>query len=102
MFRALFGKEVLEALASRRFWVILALCLVLFPLGVEVSLKDYRTRLQNYREAVRLYQGEAQKIKDILYKDGARAFAPPAPLSFLSRGLELVLPNMAETPAQRV
>ncbi|HYA49320.1 MAG TPA: ABC transporter permease subunit [Burkholderiales bacterium] len=101
MMRTLFMKEIREALASRRFWVILALCLVLIPLGVEVSLKDYQTRLQNYREAVRIYQEETKLIQDVLYKGGAKAFAPPSPLGFLSRGLELILPNIAETPARR-
>jgi len=99
--RILFLKEIREALASRRFWVILALCLVLIPLGVEVSLKDYQTRLQNYREAVRLYQDATKKVQDVLYLQGAKAFAPPSPLSFVSLGLELVLPNIAETPAGR-
>lgn len=102
MIRTLFMKELREAFASRRFWVILVLCLVLIPLGVEVSLKDYQTRLQNYREAVRLYQESTKQVQDVLYKEGAKAFAPPAPLSFLALGLELVLPNVAETPAQRV
>jgi ABC-type transport system involved in multi-copper enzyme maturation permease subunit len=101
MMRVLFLKEIREALASRRFWVILALCLVLIPLGVEVSFKDYQTRLQNYREAVRIYQEETKQIQDILYKEGAKAFSPPSPLGFLSRGLELVLPNIAETPSRR-
>lgn len=97
MFRALFAKEILEAVASRRFWAILVLCLVLVPLGVEVSLKDYQTRLQNYREAARIYQEETKTVGDVLYKEGAKAFAPPAPLSFLSLGLELVLPKVAES-----
>jgi ABC-type transport system involved in multi-copper enzyme maturation permease subunit len=101
MMRILFLKEIREALASRRFWVILALCLVLVPLGVEVSLKGYQTRLQNYREAVRIYQEGTKKVQDVLYTTGAKAFAPPSPLSFLSLGLELVLPNIAETPAGR-
>jgi ABC-type transport system involved in multi-copper enzyme maturation permease subunit len=97
MMRVLFLKEIREAFASRRFWVILALCLVLIPLGVEVSLKGYRTRLQNYREAVRIYQEETKTVSDVLYREGAKAFAPPSPLSFLSLGLELVNPNIAET-----
>jgi len=99
MMRILFLKEIREALASRRFWIILALCLVLIPLGVEVSLKGYQTRLQNYREAVRLYQDATKKVQDVLYSQGAKGFAPPSPLSFISLGLELVLPNIAETPA---
>lgn len=99
MFRTLFVKEIREALASRRFWVILALCMVLIPMGVEVSLKDYQTRLHNYQEAVRIYQDQTKTVFDILYK-GGKAFAPPSPLSFLSHGLELVLPNIAETQAK--
>jgi ABC-type transport system involved in multi-copper enzyme maturation permease subunit len=99
MMRVLVLKEIREAFASRRFWVILVLCLVLIPLGVEVSLKGYQTRLQDYREAVRLYQYSTKKVMDILYAGGAKAFAPPSPLSFISLGLELVLPDIAETPA---
>lgn len=102
MLQVLFLKEIREAFASRRFWVIFVLSLVLLPLGVEVSLKDYRTRLQNYRESVRIYQDSTKQVQDVLYKEGAKAFAPPAPLSFLALGLELVLPNVAETPAGRV
>ena len=98
--RVLFFKEIREAFASRRFWVILALCLVLIPLGVEVSLKDYQTRLQNYREAVRIYQEQIKTASDVLFKGGAKAFAPPSPLSFMSLGLDLVLPNVAETQAK--
>ncbi len=77
MFRAIFAKEILEALAGRRFWTILVLCLVLVPLGVEVSLRDYRTRLQNTNEAVRIYREETKTVGDVLYKEGAKAFAPP-------------------------
>jgi ABC-type transport system involved in multi-copper enzyme maturation permease subunit len=102
VFKALFTKELREAFASRRFWAILVLSLILIPLGVEVGLKDYQTRLQNYREAVRIYQESTKQVQDVLYKGGAKAFAPPAPLSFLALGLELVLPNVAETPAGRI
>ena len=97
MLRTLLMKEIRDALASRRFWVILALCLVLIPLGVEVSLKDYQTRLQNYREAVRIYQEQTKTASDLIYQGGAKAFDPPSPLSFLSLGLELINPNIAET-----
>jgi ABC-type transport system involved in multi-copper enzyme maturation permease subunit len=100
MMRVLFLKEIREAFASRRFWVVLILCLILIPLGVEVSLKDYQTRLQNYREAVRIYQEQIKTASDVLYKGGAKAFAPPSPLSFMSLGLGLVLPNVAETQAK--
>ena len=97
MMRVFFMKEIRDAFASRRFWVILALCLILIPLGVEVSLKDYQTRLQNYREAVRIYGEQIKTVSDVMYKGGAKAFAPPSPLGFLSLGLALVNPNVAET-----
>lgn len=95
--RVLFFKEIREALASRRFLVISALCLFLVPLGFHVSQKSYQAKLQNYKEAVRIYEEETKTVSDILYNEGGKAFAPPSPLSFLSLGLELVLPNVAET-----
>lgn len=97
LIKILLLREIQEAFASRRFWAILALCLILIPLGVEVSIRDYQTRLQGYREAVRIYQEETKTISDVLYKEGAKAFFPPSPLSFLSLGLELVIPNVAES-----
>ena len=96
-FKVLLLREIHEAFASRRFWIILSLCLVLIPLGVEVSIRDYQTRLQGYRESVRLYNEEVKTIGDILFKDGAKAYFPPSPMSFLSLGLELDLPNVAES-----
>ena len=97
MMRVLFIKEIRDAFLSWRFWLILAICLIIIPLGVEVSLKGYQTRLQSYREAVRSYQEQTTTPDDILQKGGAKAFAPPSPLSFLSLGLELIKPNVAET-----
>jgi ABC-type transport system involved in multi-copper enzyme maturation permease subunit len=100
MFRTLFAKEILESLASRRSLVVAALCCVMIPLGLYVSTRDYETRLQNYREAVRLYEESAKKVQDVLYGAGGKAFRAPSPLSFMAMGLENVLPNIAETPAK--
>ncbi len=100
MFRTLFAKEILEGLAGRRFLAVTALCVIMIPLGFLVSTRDYETRLQNYREAVRLYEEGATKIQDVLYGPGGKAFRAPSPLSFLASGLENVLPNIAETPAK--
>ena len=76
MTRVLFMKELREAFASRRFWVILVLSLVLIPLGIEISLKDYQARLQDYREAVRIYQEETKTVSDVLYKEGGQGLRP--------------------------
>ena len=96
MFRVLFTKEILENFTSRRFFIILALCLILIPLGVYVSTRDYQSRLHSYQESVRLYEEGHKWVSDVLYK-GAVGFRPPSALSFLSLGLEIVLPNVAET-----
>jgi ABC-type transport system involved in multi-copper enzyme maturation permease subunit len=96
MFRILFTKEILENFTSRRFFIILALCVILIPLGAYVSTRDYQSRLHSYQESVRLYEESHKWVSDVLYK-GAAGFRPPSPLSFLSLGLEIVLPNVAET-----
>jgi ABC-type transport system involved in multi-copper enzyme maturation permease subunit len=96
MFRILFTKEILENFTSRRFFIILALCLILIPLGAYVSTRDYQSRLHSYQESLRLYEESHKWVSDVLFK-GAAGFRPPSPLSFLSLGLEIVLPNVAET-----
>lgn len=100
MLRTLLTKEILDSLTSRRFFVIALLCLIMIPLGVTVSTKDYDTRLHNHQEAVRLYEESTEKVQHILYGGGGKAFRPPSPLSFIAMGLENVLPNIAETPAK--
>ncbi len=100
MFKTLFLREWLEGMASRRFFIVLVLCLVIFPLAGYVSQRNYQARLQNYREAVRLYENSQKKISNILFDGGAKGFRPPSPLSFLATGLEIVLPDSAETMAK--
>lgn len=97
MFKTLFSREILDNIASRRFHIVLVLCLIIIPLGTYVSTKDYEARLHNYQESVRLYEESHKEVQDILFKGGAKGFRSPSPLSFLSLGLEIILPNVAET-----
>ena len=97
IFRTLFLKEILEGLVTRRFFVILLLCLVIFPVGSYISRRDYQARLQNYQEAVRLYESTIKTVADVLYQGGAKGFREPSRVSFLSTGLEVVLPDAAQT-----
>jgi len=96
MFRTLFYKEILENLASNRFLMVFVLCLIVIPLGAYVSTRDYHARQQSYQESVNLYNESHKLPTDLLYR-GAKAYRPPSPLSFLSLGLEIVMPNVAET-----
>jgi ABC-type transport system involved in multi-copper enzyme maturation permease subunit len=97
MFKTLFVKEILENLATRRFIMVCALCLIVIPLGVYVGTRDYQMRLHAYQESVRIYLEDHKVVGDILYKGGAKGFRPASALGFLSEGLDLVLPNVAES-----
>ena len=97
-FRAIFRKELLEGFVTRRFLAVLVLCLIVFPVGSYMSRRDYQSRLQNYQEAQRLYESTKKTVGDVLFKPGgAKALRAPSGLSFLSTGLEIVLPDAAET-----
>ena len=99
MFKAIFAKELLENFASRRILMVLFLCLILVPLGVYVGGRDYQVRLHAYQESLRLYQQDHKTIEDVLYKGGGKGFRPPSPFGFLSQGLDIIVPNIAESPA---
>ena len=100
-FRAIFRKELLEGFVTRRFLAVLVLCLIVFPVGSIMSRRDYQSRLQNYQEAQRLYESTKKTVGDILFQPGgAKALRAPSGLSFLSTGLEIVLPDAAETVAK--
>ncbi len=97
-FRAIFRKELLEGFVTRRFLAVLVLCLIVFPVGSYMSRRDYQSRLQNYQEAQRLYESTKKTVGSILFQTGgAKGFRAPSGLSFLSTGLEIVLPDAAET-----
>ena len=97
MYKTIFYKEILENFTSRRFFAVLVLCLIIIPLGTYVASRDYQSRLHNYLESVRIYDNDHKTIWDIPSKGGAKGLRPPSPFGFLSLGLEIVMPNVAET-----
>ena len=99
LFITLFHKEILENLTGRRFLLVFLLCLIIVPLGVYVSTRDYLSSQQAWQESVHVYEVSHKSPNDILFL-GAKAYRPPSALSFLSLGLEIVMPNVAETPAK--
>jgi len=98
-FRAIFHKEILEGFVTRRFLAVLVLCLIVFPVGSIMARRDYQARLQNYQESVRLYESAHKTISSV-FTDPAKGFRPPSRFSFLSTGLEVVLPDAAQTVAK--
>ena len=58
MFRTLVAKEILETILDLRFTIVTLLCVVLIPLGMYVSRKNYEQRLADYQQAKQIYRGQ--------------------------------------------
>src|SRR4030042_5958348 len=96
MLKTLIRKEIHEALLSFRFLFGTLLCLVLIPLGVFISSREYQQRRIEYQESVRLY---TERTQGQVYSNmEAVGFRPPSLLSVLSLGLEPFLPSKVTTP----
>ena len=96
MFKTIFYKEVLDNLLGRRLYAILILCLLIIPLAVYVGVNDYQVRRRAYQEITNLYSESHKSAQDLLFH-GAKVYRPPSSFSFLSLGLEIIMPNLAET-----
>ncbi|NLH77243.1 MAG: ABC transporter permease subunit [Acidobacteria bacterium] len=101
MFKTLLYKEFHENITSRSFIAVLVLCVIIIPLSVYINIEDYRSRFHSYEGAVRQYEDSRKTIGDI-YSMGAKAFRPPSNLGFLSFGLEILIPNIAETQIEGI
>lgn len=101
MFKTLLYKELHDNLISLRFVAVLILCTIIIPLSVHINTEDYKSRLNSYQGSLRLYEDSRRTIGDI-YNMGAKAFRPPSHLGFLSFGLEIIIPNIAETQTEGV
>jgi ABC-type transport system involved in multi-copper enzyme maturation permease subunit len=87
MLKTLIRKEIIETILDLRFVIAALLCIVLIPLGMYVSLKDYEQRLQEYQTSVQQYE---QRGKETMFSGdfGAEGYRPPSPLSVFSSGLK--------------
>ncbi len=96
MLKVLFKKEILENLTTRRFIIVLGLCFLVIPFSIYIGDRDYEHREQAYEKSTRTFLEDHKVVGDLLYS-GVKAFRPPSSLSFISQGLELVLPNIVES-----
>jgi ABC-type transport system involved in multi-copper enzyme maturation permease subunit len=85
--KTLIRKEIIETILDLRFVIATLLCVILIPLGMYVSLKDYEQRLQDYQTSVQQYE---QRSKGNMFSGdfGAEGYRPPSPHSVFSRGLK--------------
>jgi len=95
MLKTLIRKEVTETILDLRFWVVTALFLILIPLGMYVSRKDYESRLANYQQEHGMYREHYGK--DTGPDVEAQGFRPPSMLSIFALGLDPFMPDKAIT-----
>jgi ABC-type transport system involved in multi-copper enzyme maturation permease subunit len=99
MFATLLMKEIRETVITGKFIIATVLCLILIPLGMYVTTQEYSQSINDYRQAVKLYQQRSEGKVYARFK--AEGYRPPSPLSVFAVGLEPVLPNKAVTSESR-
>jgi len=95
MLKTLIRKEITETILDLRFWIVTVLFLILIPLGMYVSRKDYERRLANYQQEHQMYRQHYGK--DVGPYVEAQGFRPPSLLSIFALGLDPFLPDKAIT-----
>jgi hypothetical protein len=91
MLKTLIRKEITETILDLRFWIVTALFLILIPLGMYVSRKDYERRLANYQQEHQMYREHYGK--DVGSFVEAQGFRPPPLLSIFALGLDPFMPS---------
>lgn len=95
MFKTLIRKEIVETMLDLRFVIATLLCVVLIPLGMYVSRKDYEQRIDDYRRSHQMYrQHYGKNIGANVAVEGHR---PPSTLSIFALGLDSFMPDKVIT-----
>ena len=91
MLGALIKKEIVTTILDLRFVIASLLFLVLIPLGMYVSRKDYEQRLVNYRQEHQMYRQKYEK--EVSSNVEVQGFRPPSMLSIFASGLDHYIPD---------
>ena len=95
MLKTLIKKEITATVLDMRFVIAMLLCVVLIPLGMYVSRKEYEGRLAAYQ---RKYQGYRQRYgKDVQWDVEAQGLRPPSILSIFASGVDPFMPDKIMT-----
>ena len=95
MLGTLIKKEIRETILDLRFVIVTLLCVVLIPLGMYVSRRDYERRLAAYQTEHQAYrQRHSQAERWDVKVQGLR---PPSVLSIFASGVDPLLPDKVIT-----
>jgi ABC-type transport system involved in multi-copper enzyme maturation permease subunit len=97
MFCTLVGKEIAETMLGFRFAIATLLCVVLIPLGMYVSRKDYEHCLASYQRELQTYRQRYGTPREVLSNMEAQGFRPPSVLSIFASGLDPFMPDKVFT-----
>ena len=98
MLKMLITKEIAATVFDLRFVVATLLCVVLIPLGMYVSRKDYEGRLARYqREHAAYRQRHGTGVHGDLKTLELQGFRPPSPRSVFASGVDPYLPDKMRT-----
>ena len=98
MLKTLITKEIAATVFDLRFVVATLLCVVLIPLGMYVSRKDYEGRLARYqREHAAYRQRHGTGVHGDLKTLELQGFRPPSPRSVFAAGVDPYLPDKMRT-----
>ena len=95
MLKTLIKKEIMVAIFDLRFVIAALLCIVLIPLGMYVSRKDYEHRLAAYQ--IKHQEYRQRHGKGVEPYTEAQAFKPPAVMSIFSSGVDPSMPDKVTT-----
>jgi len=86
-FATLLKKEILDNVASIRFIVLLALCVLLIPLSLYVNHEAYQQWLSDYNEQLKIEAASRESRG----RWGLTGVRPPSPLAVFANGIETSL-----------
>jgi len=95
MLKTLIKKEITAAIFDLRFVIAALLCVVLIPLGMYVSRKDYEHRLAAYQ--VKHQEYRQRHGKGVEPNTEAQAFRPPSVMSIFASGVDPFMPDKITT-----
>lgn len=95
MLGTLIKKEIIETILDLRFTIVTLLCVVLIPLGMYVSRKNYEQRMAEYQREHQMYRQHYGK--NVSYEVQAQGHRPPSVLSIFAFGLDSFLPDKVIT-----
>ena len=88
-------REIQDKIYSAQFMIITLLCVILIPLGLYVSMKDFEKQQREYMNSVQEYYQKSQTKVNSNFR--AEGYRPPSVLNVFSNGLNDYLPYKVVT-----